>query len=219
MFLSAFHDLLKPQWLATLSELKISGGMAVSELSRKLGSSYMTVKQHCEDLTKRGYLKRSRVPRTEIGRPEIFYRLSDKAEAMFPGIPTEFTLEMLEHVRQLFGDTAPEKLLFQYFQEQEKSWIASVGKGTTLLYRAGLFAKLRGKEGFFMSVLHEDDGGSIILREFHNPLRSVFEKFPRVLAMEQRAMEAALGCRMKREVIVGPGDLPSHVDFTLFENS
>lgn len=216
MFLPAFHDLLKPQWLTTLTELKVSGGMAVSELSRTLGSSYMTVKQHCEELTKRGYLTRSRVPRTEIGRPEIFYRLSEKAEAMFPGIPMGFTLEMLDHVRHLFGDTAPEKLLFQYLQEQEKLWKARVGKGTTLLYRAGLFAKLRGKDGLFMTLIHEEGGETIILREFHNPLRPVFEKFPRALAMEQRAMEAALGCRTKREVIVGPGDLPSHVDFALF---
>ena len=115
MFLPAFQDLLKPQWLATLSELKVSGGMAVSELSRRLDSSYMTVKQHCEDLTKLGYLKRSRIPRTEIGRPEIFYRLSEKAEGMFPGIPGGFTLDLLDQIQRAFGETAPERLLFPAF--------------------------------------------------------------------------------------------------------
>jgi len=215
MFLSAFHDLLKPQWLATLIELKASGGLAVSDLSRKLGTSYMTVKQHCEDLTKLGYLMRSRVPRAAIGRPEIFYRLSEKAEAMFPVIPPAFTLGLLEHAQHLFGETAPEKLLFQYFQEQEKSWKSCLSKGTTLLYRAGLFAKIREKEGLLIKVIHDGQEGPLIMREFHNPIGPVFEKFPRAVAMEQRAMEAALGCRIKREAMTGPGELPSHVDFTL----
>ena len=215
MFITAFHDLLKPQWLTTLITLKMSGGMAISELSRKLGLSYMTVKQHCEDLTKRGYLMRSRVPRTGIGRPEIFYRLSEKAKSMFPAIPPSFTLDMLAHVRQLFGDMAPEKMLFQYFQEQEKSWKARVSKGSTLLDRAGLLIKLREKDGLFMSCVHDEAEGTLILREYHNPLYQVFEKLPRALAMEQRAMESALGCKMARKVVTGQGDIPSYVDFSL----
>ena len=150
MFLNAFHDLLKPQWLNVLMQLKMSGGMAVSDLTKELGGSYMTVKQHCEDLTKHGYLIRIRVPRTEIGRPEIFYRLTDKADAMFPAIPPIFSIQMFEHARALFGDTAPEKLLYQYFQEQETFWKTRISQGTTLLYRAGLFVKLRSKEGLFM---------------------------------------------------------------------
>jgi len=215
MFLSVFHDLLKPQWLATLAVLGESGGMAVSDLSRSLNSSYMTVKQHCEDLTKRGYLMRSRVPRTEIGRPEIFYRLSEKAEALFPTIAPAFTLGILEHAQQLFGETAPEKLLFQYFQEQEQLWKARVSKGTTLSYRAGLFVEIRENDGLFMKLVHDVEDDPPILREFHNPLGPVFERFPRALGMEQRAMEGALGCRMKREVVTGPGELPSYVDFTI----
>jgi len=175
----------------------------------------MTVKQHCEELTKRGYLMRSRIPRTEIGRPEIFYRLSEKAEAMFPSISPSFTLDMMDHARQLFGDTAPEKLLFQHFQKQEEYWKARVSNGTTLLYRAGLFAKLREKEGCFTSCIHDEEADTLVLKEFHNPMRSIFEKFPRALSMEVRAMEAALGCQMKREVILGPGDLPSYVEFML----
>ena len=215
MFSSIFHDLLKPQWLAALRELKMKGGMAVSELAREMGLSYMTVKQYCEDLTKLGYLMRSRVPRTEIGRPEIYYRLSEKAEGLFPSISPDFTLEMLEYARQLFGETAPEKLLFQYFQEREEMWKARVGKGTTLLYRAGLLAKIREKEGLFVRVIHDGDGGMIVLREFHHPLGDVFERFPRVVGMEQRALETALGCRIKRELVSGAGDVLKYVDFTL----
>ncbi len=215
MFLNVFHDLLKPQWLSVLIQLKISGGMAVSDLAKEIGGSYMTVKQHCEDLTKHGYLMRIRVPRTEIGRPEIFYRLAEKADAMFPAIPSSFSIQMLEHARALFGDTAPEKLLYQYFQDQETSWKARISQGTTLLYRAGLFVKLRGKEGLFMRCIHDESTEKIVLREFHHPLRPIFERFPRAVAMEQRAMEEALGVKITRVPGEPVGGEPPYIDFIL----
>jgi predicted ArsR family transcriptional regulator len=213
MFLNAFHDLLKPQWLNVLMQLKMTGGMAVSDLARELGGSYMTVKQHCEDLTKHGYLTRIRVPRTEIGRPEIFYRLAEKADSMFPAIPPDFTIQMLEHARSLFGETAPEKLLYQYFQEQETHWKARISQGTTMLYRAGLFVKLRGKDGLFLRCMHDDATGQITLREFHHPLRPVFEKFPRAIAMELRAMEEAFGVKISRVPGEPVGGEPPHIDY------
>lgn len=215
MFLSAFHDLLKPQWLSVLMELKMAGGMSVSELAKQLGSSYMTVKQHCEDLTKHGYLMRIRVPRTDIGRPEIFYRLAEKADTMFPGIPSNFSIEMLEYARVLFGETAPEKLLYQYFQEQESYWKNRISQGTTLLYRAGLFVKLRSKEGLFMRCIHDEVSGKITLREFHHPLRPVFKNFPRAVVLELRAMEEAFDMKISRipgEPVAGE---PPYIDFIL----
>ena len=215
MFLPAFQDLLKPQWLATLSELKVSGGMAVSELSRRLDSNYMTVKQHCEDLTKLGYLKRSRIPRTEIGRPEIFYRLSEKAEGMFPCIPEGFTLDLLDQIQRAFGETAPERLLFQHFQEREEEWKTKLSKGSTLLYRVQLFAKIRSQEGLFIRCLHDAETGVITLREFHHPLARMFAKHPRAIEMERRAVEGALGVKVSRKPAEGVGGAPPHVDFIL----
>ncbi len=215
MFLPAFHDLLKPQWLTTLTELKEAGGLAVSDLSRRLGTSYMTVKQHCEDLTKLGYLMRSRVPRTEIGRPEIFYRLSEKADALFPAIPTEFTLGMLEQIQKMFGENAPDRLLFQYFQDQEEDWKSRLAKGSTLLYRAQLFAKIRSQDGHFTRCIHDAETGSIMLREFHHPLRKILAKYPRTIAMEQRAIEVALGSKVIRKISNESADVPGHVDFIL----
>lgn len=219
MFVPAFHDLLKPQWLEVMEQLKLSGGMAVSELSKTLGSGYMTVKQHCEELGKRGYLVRIRVPRTEIGRPEIFYRLSEKAEEMFPAMPAGFSIDLLEHARQLFGETAPEKLLYQYFHDKEQHWRAQVRQGASLLQRAGAFAKLRAKEGLLIRCVEDGISGGILLREHHHPLRSVFEKFPRAVMMEQKAMEEALGVKIVR--IQGKrvaGAVP-HVDYLLDESA
>ena len=44
--------------------IKLAGGLPVSELARRVGTSYMTAKTHCDELADAGYLIRTRLPRT-----------------------------------------------------------------------------------------------------------------------------------------------------------
>jgi predicted ArsR family transcriptional regulator len=202
MLLPVFQDLIKPQWRAVLEQLKLSGGLPVSELARQVDASYMAVKQHCEELKKLGYLDRSRVPRTAVGRPEIFYSLGVKADGLFPQAGTAFTVELLEELKGLLGESTPDKVLFQHFQNQGDRWQPLVSKGTTLAERIAKLVALRQKEGCFIRVQPEE-AGIILIEEFHNPLQRLFEKYPRAVAMEQRMIEGLLGSRVIRRELEG----------------
>lgn len=212
MFRSGFRDLVKPQWVSTLEELKLSGGLPVSELARRLEASYMAVKQYCEDLKKLGYLERSRVPRTEVGRPEIFYRLTLKADALFPQAGTVFTLEILESLRPIFGENAPDRLLFQYFQQQQEQWLPKLAKAKSLVEKATLLAGLREKSGCFGRCKFDPEKGFRI-EEYHHPLQRIFEKYPRAITMELRMIEQLLGTKVVRREIAGGRAGPARVDF------
>ena len=109
---------MRASWAAILEAIKVSDGMPVSDLSRELKMSYMGVKQHCLKLTELGYLEEWRIPRAkkEVGRPEKLYRLTPKCNVLFPEAGVGLTLAILEGVKQLYGDSAPEKLLFHHFQ-------------------------------------------------------------------------------------------------------
>lgn len=200
MLLPVFRDLIKPQWRIVLEQLKLFGGLPVSELSRKTGGSYMAVKTHCEDLTKAGYLIRTRLPRAEVGRPEIFYSLATKADALFPQAGLDFTLELLDEVRRLFGDSAPEKLLFQHFQNLYDTWLKSVESAKTPAERAAKIARLRQKAGC-STICEKKPGEPVRLVEVHNPLQRLFERYPRAVAMEQRMLEQLIGTRLTRTEI------------------
>lgn len=194
MLLPVFRDLIKPQWRVVLEELKSSGGMPVAELARKSGGSYMAVKTHCEELTKAGYLIRTRLPRTEVGRPEIFYSLSEKSDALFPQVGTAFTLDLLDEVRRMFGETAPEKILFQYFQSRFESLAGILDKLSSIEEKAAKLASLRDKEG---CVSHfAQDPARIV--ELHNPLLRIFQQYPRAAMMEQRMIEQLVGRKVRR---------------------
>jgi predicted ArsR family transcriptional regulator len=201
MFLPVFQDLIKPQWRAVLAQLKLNGALPVSELVRQLDASYMAVKQHCEELKVAGYLDRTRVPRTAVGRPEIFYSLSAKADELFPQAGVRFTLGLLEELKTLFGETAADKLFFRHFQKQQDAWQALFAKTPALVDRVVKLAALREKEGCCCRCSRE--AGVMLIEEIHNPLQRVFECYPRVVAMELRMIEQLLGVRVARRELSG----------------
>jgi predicted ArsR family transcriptional regulator len=214
MLLPVFRDLIKPQWLAVIELLKQHGGMPVSEIARQTDASYMTVKSHCDQLSKAGYLRRTRLPRTEVGRPEIFYSLAAKADALFPEAGADFAFDLLEELRAMHGESAPERLIFQHFAKAAARWEKLLEKTSSPSTRARKLAALRVKAGC-ASEFAQDPGGPARIIEYHNPLQRVFERFPRVVAMEQRMIEQLLGCRVTRHEIAGGPETTPRVVFEL----
>lgn len=208
MLLPVFKDLIKPHWRQVIESLKLSGGLPVSELARQTGCSYMTVKTHCEELVKTGYLIRTRLPRTAVGRPEIFYSLAGKADALFPQAGVDFTLDLLDELRAMQGDSAPERLLFQHFTKLGERLAKPIDKLTSVAEKASKLASLRQKDGHASRCEQEPDQPLRIV-EWHNPLQRIFERFPRAVTMELRMIEQLLGTRVgRREFPSGPQGTP-----------
>lgn len=219
MLLPAFQDLIKPQWRTVLEALKQRGQLPISELARLNKVSYMGAKSHCEALTKAGYLVRTRLPRSAVGRPEILYGLSAKADCLFVQAGMEFTLGLLEDTRRIFGESTPDKLLFQYFQRLQQSWSTALKELQEPVERASKLAKLRSKEGYASTFNKSSSKATPSLPshlfETHNPLQEIFSNYPRAVTMELRMLEELLGCRLKRvEVDTGRGASP-HIAFEL----
>ncbi len=212
MFLPGFRELVKEGWVKVLDELKVSGGLPVSELSRRLGTSYMGMKDQCDRLVKLGYLERWRLPRQEVGRPEIMYRLAAKAEALFPQAGVSLSLELLDAARALFGAAAPERLLLQYFGQLREKWRPKLQKGKSLVERATILSSLREKEGCFGRCKYDPAKGFRI-EEYHHPLQAVFAVYPGAITLELRMMEELLGTRVVRKEVAGGRSGPARIDY------
>ncbi len=212
MFLYGFRELVRPQWVTIVEELKIHGGLPIPALAATMEMSYMGVKQQCESLLKLGYLERHRVPRVEVGRPEILYRLSPKALALFPQAGVVLTLSLLDNMKKLYGATAPEKLLFQYFSELQEKWLGRLQRAKSLVEKATILSGLREKEGCFARCSYDVKNGFRI-EEFHHPLWALFEEYPAAILMELRVMENLLGTKIDRREIHGGRGGPSRVDY------
>ncbi|HLP75417.1 MAG TPA: winged helix-turn-helix transcriptional regulator [Candidatus Paceibacterota bacterium] len=214
MLLPVFQDLLRPQWREIIETLRLAGGLPVSELARRTGASYMKAKTHCDELAEAGYLTRTRLPRTAVGRPEIFYSLSVKADALFPQAGMEFTLDLLDELRAMHGESAPERLLFQYFSKLGERLVKSTSKLQTLADKAHKLAALREKEGY-ASRCEVELGQPVRIEEYHNPLQRVFERFPRAVTMELRMIEQVMSARVLRSELPADSTSPSRVVFEI----
>lgn len=197
MFSQALRDIARPSQAEILEALKKSEGLPISDLARILGMSYMGVKQHCVTLEKKGYLEAWRVPRSQsgVGRPEKLYRLTDRAEPLFPQVGVAFTLAFMDIIREQFGDTAPEKLLLRYFNQRSEAWQAKVRAGKSLVERSTRLVHLWEKEGASAKVHHEG-GEGLRIEEFHNPLGAIYKSYPSAARFEVQMMETLLATKV-----------------------
>ena len=90
-----------------------------------------------------------------------------------------------------------------------------VGAMTELLQPAHVqLAALRDKDGH-ASCCETEAGKPIRIIEQHNPLRRVFERFPRAATMELRMIEQVLGCRVVRHEISASPEVGPHIVFEI----
>ena len=186
----------RTQRLEIVNALKRSRGLSVNELVDRMRMSYMGIKQHCLTLQRDGYLDTWRRPQ-KMGRPEMVYRLTRRSHDLFPSDSNEFTLELLQSLRDIYGANAPEKLLYNVFEKRTGALRAKV-KGENVAERARWLAKVRDNEGYMAQFLPSEKDGPQIL-ECHSPVLNLLEKYPIIGRLEQDMFEAILGAPVRRE--------------------
>ena len=79
--------------------------------------SYMGIKQHCLTLERDGYLDTWRRPQ-KMGRPEMVYRLTRRTHDLFQADSNQFTLDLLQSIKEIYGPNAAGKVAVQCFRAE-----------------------------------------------------------------------------------------------------
>jgi predicted ArsR family transcriptional regulator len=179
-----------------LNELKRTQGLCVADLAARLKMSYMGVKGICLDLEKRGLLDTWRQPQ-KIGRPQMLYRVTQRAHDLFPTESNSMTLDLLESAQKLFGGAAAEKLLLVTFQKKTELYQVRI-RGEALEERVKWLARLRDHEGC-MAEYKVDPGGGFQIVEHHSPILDLLRAFPIIAKLETDMFQRLLGVEVRRE--------------------
>lgn len=190
----------RSQRVAIVHELKRSQGMAVKALAARLKMSYMGVKQHCLDLERDGYLDTWRNPRP-VGRPEMLYRLTRKADELFPADSNAMSLQLLATAKQLFGPTAPGKMLVLYFRAKTDGYLEKV-RGDDATARAKWLARVREREGCMATLETEP---KLVIIERHSPIADLLTAYPETERLERGMVEKVVGATVRREIRTASG--------------
>lgn len=185
----------RSQRLAVLNLIKRApDGLAVRGMADRLKMSYMGVKNICLDLEKGGYLDTFR-RHQGVGRPELLYRLTEKARDLFPQADNTLSLALLEMARKLYGAGAPEKMLFLYFQDRTKDYLDRV-RGETMEDRVRWLVRVREREGYMTEL---DEGPPLVLVEHHHPMQALITAMPRVAELEREMLQKIFGVPVRRQ--------------------
>jgi predicted ArsR family transcriptional regulator len=191
------RKLAKSQKYLILAEIKRSQGLSVSQLCERINLSYMGVKQHCVALEKDGYLDTWRRPKG-MGRPEKAYRLTTIAQEFFPSEATNFTGDILRSLEQVYGPAAPEKILYQIYQNHMVKMQGRIS-GHTLEERARSFASIRDQDGYMSEYYFNGDIQRHQIIEYNSPVLTIADQFKILKQLENTLVESVLGVRVQRE--------------------
>ena len=95
---------------AVLLHIKRSGELTVAELCKILGITSMAVRRHISVMQQEGLIA-SRMVRQSRGRPTYMYKLTDKAEALFPSGFQNLAIDLLDLVYEQSGHQGVMELL------------------------------------------------------------------------------------------------------------
>jgi len=126
-----------------------------------------------------------------VGRPSRRWSLTDAGHARFPDRHADLTLELINQVRQLFGDEGMDKLIAAREAGSEAAYRALIDDGAQLSERVASLAMARDGEGYMADAEPQPDG-SVLLVENHCPIcaaATACQKFCRSeLAIFQRVL-------------------------------
>jgi predicted ArsR family transcriptional regulator len=182
--------------LLILTEIKRSQGLSVAELCDRVGLSYMGIKQHCIALEREGYLDTWRRPKG-MGRPEKAYRLTQTAQEFFPTEYSNFTTEILDSVREIYGPSAADKILFNIYRNEIDKLKAGVS-GLKLGEKMRQLAALRDERGYMSEYYFNRDSGRHEIVEYNSPILLCLDRFPILRDLEKQLFERLLGVDIQR---------------------
>lgn len=192
------RKIAKSQKYQILAEIKRSQGLSVSELCDRINLSYMGVKQHCVALEKDGYLDTWRRPKG-MGRPEKAYRLTTLAQEFFPTEYTNLTLDILETVARVYGEDAPERILYQIYQDMTERFREKV-IGANLEEKARALAAIRDADGYMSEYYLNPDIDQHQIIEYNSPVLAIVDRYPIVEKFETDLFVELLGVGIEREL-------------------
>ena len=188
---------------ALIDSLKQDGPQDAASLARRLGVSAMAVRQHLYDLEAEGLVTHEAEARPAghkvIGRPSKLWALTPAADRFFPDGHAEFTVGLINSMKQAFGPDGLDKLLKVRAREQTATYRARIDKQPSLPKKLKALAEIRTEEGY-MAEVQKANGGYLLI-ENHCPVCSAAAACTNLCNMELEVFSKALGRDHKVERI------------------
>ncbi len=171
--------------------LKTRGAQTAQALADQLELSSMGARKHLESWHEKGLVTFEDSAEKQ-GRPCRRWQLNDAGHARFPDRHSDLTVQILQQVRQAFGEKGLNKIIAARESETLQSYTLATNKFKSLKAKLNALAELRHQEGYMAEVLpHEDEG--FLLVENHCPICAAAKECQQFCRSELSIFQQALG--------------------------
>ena len=147
--------------------LKMRGAQTAAAIGEHLGTTGEAVRQQLVRLAEEGLVSSHSVPQG-VGRPSLFWDLTEAGNTRFPDTHADLTVQLLHSVRTILGDDALNTLIAHRETETRRQYQARL-KDLPLGERVKELAAIRSAEGYMADAEKQEDG-SWLLIENHCPI-------------------------------------------------
>ena len=170
--------------------LKKKGSMSVDELSREVGVTPMGVRQHLLVLERNGIVEYT-IRKHGVGRPGFLYRLTGRAEDLFPNIYADLCLDLLGEIEEKEGRKKVEELFKARKDKILSRKIKTFPVKAKLSDRLSHLADMLREDGEIVEI--EEEGSRFKFKKFTCPMPKVAEKYGEVCRYDLELFKGLLG--------------------------
>jgi predicted ArsR family transcriptional regulator len=171
--------------------LKTRGPQTAQVLAGLMGLTAMGVRRQLEAAVDDGLVRFQDSP-GKVGRPVRRWMLSDSGNARFPDRHAELTLDLIQGVRTLFGETGLEQLIARREEASERAYRERIDRSAPLDDRVAALAAARTLEGYMADTEPRVDG-SVLLHENHCPICTAAQACQQFCRSELAVFRRVLG--------------------------
>ena len=175
----------------TLFLIKTRGPQTAQQLAGLLNLTSMGARRQLEAWQEKGMLTYEDVA-DKRGRPSRRWLLTEAGHARFPDRHADLTVQLLDQVRQLFGDAGLDKLIAAREETSEQQYRLHLRDAGALPERVAALVQARSSEGYMAEVETRDDG-ALLLVENHCPICAAARKCQQFCRSELDLFQRVLG--------------------------
>lgn len=183
--------------------LKRSGPMPIDRLSKELDITSMGIRQHLLSLERRGLIEYI-IRKQGIGRPAFLYKLTDKADEIFPKAYQSFIIQMFNDIEKSEGRDKIEDIFKWRKNRLLKDMKESLSDKKGIQDKVYTLRDILESDGYMVDLTETDT--SYTLKEFNCPIYRVALEFREACRYEPQIYKDILGREVKRLSCLADGD-------------
>ncbi|EKT53354.1 helix-turn-helix transcriptional regulator [Providencia burhodogranariea] len=148
--------------------IKTKGPISTAVIAKDLAMTGEAARQHLQKLTSLGLVEGVQcASQTGAGRPRQNWVLTELGHQRFPDTHAQLALQLIDSVRNIFGNEGLEKLISQREGEIKTKYLSRC-TSLSFVERLQELAEIRSEEGYMAHV--EQEGDSWLFIENHCPI-------------------------------------------------